>query len=68
MNKNMRTIYRGILTVLAVIIGILYFTDQISGLAAIVLGIIAVAFLITSLIGICPTYWPFKLNTLKETS
>ena len=68
MNKNMRTIYRGILTVLAVIIGILYFTDQISVLAAIVVGLFAGAFLITSVTSFCPTYLPCKLNTSKQTS
>lgn len=68
MNKNMRTIYRGILTVLAVIIGILYFAGQISDPAAIVVGLFAGAFLITSVTSPCPTYLPCKLNTSKQTS
>ncbi len=48
MIKNMRTIYRSVMTVLAVIIGILYFAGQISDPAAIVVGLFAGAFLITS--------------------
>ncbi|MHB1061612.1 MAG: YgaP family membrane protein [Thiobacillus sp.] len=47
------------------IIAALYFTGQITGTAAIILGIIAVAFLVTSLIGWCPTYVPFGISTKK---
>jgi len=52
---------------LAVIIAILYFTNQITGVAAIVLGIFALVFLLTSLISFCPLYVPFKLSTLKKS-
>jgi hypothetical protein len=51
--------------VVAAIIAILYFAGQITGTAAIILGIIAVAFLVTSLIGWCPTYVPFGISTKK---
>jgi hypothetical protein len=50
----------------AVVIGILYFTDQITGTAAIILGIFAVIFLLTSAIGFCPLYLPLKLSTIKK--
>jgi len=50
-----------------VILAILYFTNQISGVAAIVLGIFAVVFLFTSFVGFCPFYAPFKLSTLKKS-
>ena len=50
---------------LAIIIGILYLTDRISGTAAIILGIIAIIFLLTSLVGTCPLYIPFKICTIK---
>jgi len=46
---------------------VLYFTNVISGTVAIVLGIIAVVFLITSLVGSCPAYSPFKISTRKGT-
>jgi Na+(H+)/acetate symporter ActP len=68
MKKNMGTIDRVIRTLLAVIVAILYFTGQISGVAAIVLGIFAVIFLITSAIGFCPLYTLFKFSTLKKGS
>jgi predicted lysophospholipase L1 biosynthesis ABC-type transport system permease subunit len=65
MKKNMGTIDKIIRVAVAAIIAVLYFTGQITGLAAIILGIVAVAFLVTSLIGWCPTYVPFGLSTRK---
>jgi len=67
MKKNMGTIDRLIRTVIAVVIAVLYFTGQISGTVAIVLGIVAVAFLLTSLVGWCPLYNPFGISTRKES-
>jgi hypothetical protein len=67
MKKNMGTIDRVIRTVIAVVIAVLYFTGQISGTVAIVLGIVAVAFLLTSLVGVCPIYNPFGISTRKES-
>jgi hypothetical protein len=66
MQKNMGTIDRIIRVILAVIVAILYFTGQISGIAAIILGVVALVFLITSAIGFCPLYYPFKLSTIKK--
>ena len=66
MNKNMGTADRLIRTVLALIVIALYFTGQISGLTAIILGIFAVIFLLTSLISFCPLYVPLKLSTRKK--
>lgn len=63
MKQNMGSLDRLIRTLLAVLIVILYFTGQITGLAAIVLGIVAVIFLATSLIGFCPLYVPLKIST-----
>ena len=66
MKQNMGTLDRIIRTILAVIVGILYFTGQISGAAAIVLGVIAIAFILTSAVGHCPAYTPLKFSTKKE--
>jgi hypothetical protein len=52
------------LVVVAIIVA-LYFTGQITGTAAIILCIVAVAFLVTRLIGWCPTYVPFGISTKK---
>jgi len=65
MVKNMGTPDRSLRIVIALAVGVLYFTDQISGIAAIVLGVLAVIFLVTSFFGFCPLYAPFKLSTRK---
>ena len=66
MKKNMGSIDRAVRLLAVVVIGILYFTDQITGTAAIVLGIIAAVFLLTSVVAFCPLYLPLKLSTIKK--
>lgn len=63
MKTNMGTIDRIIRTALAVLVGVLWYSGQISGTLAIVLGILAVVFLLTSLISFCPLYAPFRIST-----
>jgi uncharacterized membrane protein YkgB len=65
MKKNMGMVDRIIRLAVVVLIAILYFTGQISGMLATILGIVAVAFLLTSLISWCPTYVPFGISTRK---
>jgi hypothetical protein len=65
MKKNMGAADRVIRVLLAIVIAVLYFTNQISGTLAIILGLFAVIFLLTSLISFCPLYVPFKLSTKK---
>lgn len=65
MTKNMGTIDRTVRTAVALGVGVLYFTGQISGVTAIVLGVLAVIFLATSSVGTCPLYLPFGLSTCK---
>ena len=67
MKKNMGKIDRVIRSLVAVLIAILYFTDQISGIATIILGLFAVVFLITSFMSSCPLYLPLKISTIKKT-
>lgn len=66
MKKNMGTTDRIVRTAVAVIIGALYFSGQISGTVGIVLGILAVVFLITSLVSWCPAYIPLGFSTRKK--
>ncbi len=66
MKKNMGTADRVLRTVLAVAIAILYFAGQISGTAAVILGILAVIFLLTAAVGFCPLYAPFGISTMKK--
>lgn len=67
MKKNMGTIDRGIRILLAVIVAILYLIGSITGVAAIILGILAVVFLTTGLTGFCPLYVPLKISTMKKS-
>lgn len=68
MKKNMGTVDRILRTGLAVVVGVLYLTGQISGTAAIVLGIVAVIFLLTSAVGTCPLYVPMGWSTRREAA
>ncbi len=66
MKKNMGPVDRIIRVILAAVIAVLYFTGQITGTAAIVLGIIAIIFLLTSSVEFCPMYLPLKISTRKD--
>lgn len=66
MKKNMGSADRIIRTIVALLVAVLYFTGVISGTAAIILGVLAVVFILTSLVGTCPLYLPAGLNTKKE--
>ena len=68
MKQNMGTIDRVVRTALAMVIVALYLGGQISGTAAVLLGIVAGALLLTSLVGWCPAYLPLGLSTLKGRS
>ena len=66
MKKNMGTVDRVIRTLIAIGVGILYFTDQISGTLAIVLGAFAIIFLLTSFVAWCPIYAPLGISSRKQ--
>ena len=65
MTKNMGTADRVVRTLLALAIAVLYFTGKISGTLAIVLGVVAVAFVLSSLVEWCPSYPLFGFSTRK---
>ena len=67
MLKNIGKTDRFIRIAFALIVAVLYFTNRISGPAAVILGILAVVLLVTGLIRFCPIYWPFKLSTNKKS-
>lgn len=66
MKKNMGAADRLIRILIAIVIAVLYFTDVIGGTLAVILGIIAVVFLLTSFVGHCPGYVPLKFSTRKK--
>ncbi len=63
MKANMGTIDRIARAGVALAILASYLLGWISGTLAIVLGLVGVVMLGTSLIGSCPLYIPFKINT-----
>lgn len=66
MKKNMEPTDKIFRILIAVLIGVLYFTNVISGTLATLLGILAVASLLISFISFCPFYLPFGINTSKK--
>jgi len=66
MMKNMGTADRIVRILLAIVIAILFFLKQITGTLGIILFILAIIFLLTSLIGFCPLYVPLKISTKKK--
>ena len=63
MKKNMGSADRIIRFVIAVIIGVLYYTGTISGTLGIILLVLAGGFVLTSFISFCPLYAPFGIST-----
>jgi len=50
----------------AVVFAILFFAKVITGILGIILLVLAGVFVLTSLVGFCPLYWPFGINTSKK--
>ena len=63
MKANMGSADKIIRITLAAIIGILYFTNVITGILGIILLIFGIIFLLTSLVSFCPLYVPLGMNT-----
>jgi len=66
MKKNMGSTDKIIRILIALVIGVLYYTGTISGTVALVLGAFAIIFLLTSFISFCPLYVPFGFSTCKK--
>lgn len=66
MKKNMGSMDKAIRIFVAAAIAVLYFANVISGTLAIVLGIIAIIFVVTSFINFCPLYVLLGINTSKK--
>jgi hypothetical protein len=53
-------------TIVAIAVGILILANAVTGITAIVLGVLAVVFVLTSAVSYCPLYAPFKISTRKK--
>lgn len=63
MPKNMGLIDKVTRIILAIVVAMLIFTGSLTGTGAVVLGILAAVFVLTSVVGTCPLYLPFKIDT-----
>jgi hypothetical protein len=63
---NMGGLDRAVRFLIAIAIGVLWFNGVIHGALALVLGVIALAFVATSVVGWCPLYVPLRLSTLRR--
>lgn len=66
MKKNMGLTDRIIRLAMAALVAALYFTNVITGTLGIVLIVVAVVFVLTSLISFCPLYPLIGMNTCKK--
>jgi len=66
MKKNMGQIDKALRISMAILIAVLYYFDKISGITTIVLGGLAIIFVVTSFMSFCPLYLPFGISTAKK--
>jgi hypothetical protein len=67
MKKNLSNLDKAVRFILAVGIGILYFTNMISGTTALIGLFVAVILIGTSLIGTCPLYLALGISTRPKS-
>ena len=66
MKNNMSSADRIIRVLVAVVIAVLIFQNVFTGTVALILGILAGVFAVTSILGFCPLYTLFKITTKKS--
>jgi hypothetical protein len=66
MTKNVGSADKIIRTLLAIVLGLLIFTGNVTGVLAIILGVVAVVLLGTSAVSFCPLYTIVKVSTAKD--
>lgn len=66
MKANMGSADKVVRILVAILIGVLYYMEQITGTAAIILLALAVIFIATSFMSFCPLYLPFGFSTKKK--
>jgi len=68
MTKNISSIDRIIRVVLAILFTYLYFSGAVAGTIGLILFILAIVFLLTSLLTFCPIYAMFGFSTKKKSA
>lgn len=65
MKKNMGSTDKILRSLAAIIALVLYLTGTVSGTIGVILVVVAVIFVLTSLVGFCPLYAPLGISTCK---
>ncbi|MGB2957775.1 MAG: DUF2892 domain-containing protein [Bacteroidota bacterium] len=66
MKRNMGTADRTVRIIAALLLAYLVLSGTVSGVVALLLGIVGAAFLITSALSHCPVYTPLKISTIRK--
>jgi uncharacterized membrane protein len=66
MKTNVGSVDKVIRVIIALAIGVLIFTDVLTGTLAVVLGVFAVILVLTSLVSRCGLYYLFGVSTCKK--
>lgn len=66
MSKNIGSIDRLLRVVAALALAVLVLAKVVTGTWAVVLGVLAVVFVLTAALGFCPLYCPLKLSTTQK--
>jgi hypothetical protein len=66
MKKNIGAIDKVVRIAIVVLIATLYFTHQITGTSAVILGSLSAILALTSIISFCPLYIPLGITTAKK--
>jgi hypothetical protein len=67
MRTNMGGTDRTLRLILAAVAAVLIYARLLTGTAALVIGILAIVFAVTSVVGFCPLYVPLGISTRKKT-
>ena len=65
MKANIGLLDRIVRIGLVALLAVLFFTGQLSVVAAIILGALAALFLVTAIVGVCPLYIPLRISTRR---
>ncbi len=65
MKANMGTADKVIRVLIALVMGVLIYTNVLTDTLAIVLGVFSIVFVLTSLVSFCPLYLLFGIKTCK---
>ncbi len=66
MKRNMGILDRVIRIAIVALVVVLYFAHLLSPVAAIILGILALVFLLTSIVGMCPIWAALGISTKRK--